>query len=108
MNIDIQDHSAEVSAEIKAALLRGLEKVGLVAEAMRKSRVPLTPAICGTALGTCNVNMISCFLMQQTMNDEIMRAAEVILKHRNDADPVHGWRVHCKRSRGLIPGLFRI
>ena len=42
------------------------------------------------------------------MNDDIMRAAEAILKHRNDADPVHGWRVHCKRSWGLIPGLFRI
>lgn len=38
MNIEIQDHSAEVSAEIKAALLRGLEKIGLVAEAMRRSR----------------------------------------------------------------------
>ena len=32
MNIEVQDHSAEVSAEIKAALLRGLEKCGLVAE----------------------------------------------------------------------------
>lgn len=36
MNIDIQDHSAEVSAEIKAALLRGLEKIGLVAEGYAK------------------------------------------------------------------------
>ena len=50
MNIDIQDHSAEVSAEIKAALLRSLEKSGLVAEDMRKSCAPLTPAICATAL----------------------------------------------------------
>lgn len=31
MSFEIIDHSAEVSAEIKAALLRGLEKVGLVA-----------------------------------------------------------------------------
>ena len=32
MSITIQDHSAEVSAEIKAALLRGLEICGLTAE----------------------------------------------------------------------------
>lgn len=38
MKIEIQDHSAKVSAEIKAALLRGLEKIRLVAEAMRRSR----------------------------------------------------------------------
>lgn len=36
MSITIQDHSAEVSAEIKAALLRGLEKCGLVAEGYAK------------------------------------------------------------------------
>lgn len=30
MSVTIQDHSAEVSAEIKAALLRGLEKEGKV------------------------------------------------------------------------------
>ena len=32
MSVTIQDHSAEVSAEIKAALLRGLEICGLTAE----------------------------------------------------------------------------
>lgn len=43
MNIDIQDHSAEVSAEIKAALLRGLEKIGLVAEGYaKKLQIPDT------------------------------------------------------------------
>ena len=36
MSVTIQDHSAEVSAEIKAALLRGLEKCGLVAEGYAK------------------------------------------------------------------------
>ena len=36
MSVEIQDHSAEVSAEIKAALLRGLEKIGLVAEGYAK------------------------------------------------------------------------
>lgn len=41
MNIDIQDHSAEVSAAIKAALLRGLEKVGLVAEGYAKTLCPV-------------------------------------------------------------------
>lgn len=41
MNIDIQDHSAEVSAEIKAALLRGLEKIGLVAEGYAKKLCPV-------------------------------------------------------------------
>ena len=41
MNIDIQDHSAEVSAEIKAALLRGLEKIGLAAEGYAKKLCPV-------------------------------------------------------------------
>lgn len=50
MNIDIQDHSAEVSAEIKAALLRGLEKIGLVAEGYAKNCALLILATCGTAL----------------------------------------------------------
>lgn len=41
MSITIQDHSAEVSAEIKAALLRGLEKIGLVAEGYAKKLCPV-------------------------------------------------------------------
>ena len=41
MNIEIQDHSAEFSAEIKAALLRGLEKIGLVAEGYAKKLCPV-------------------------------------------------------------------
>lgn len=41
MDIDIHDHSAEVSAEIKAALLRGLEKCGLVAEEYAKKLCPV-------------------------------------------------------------------
>lgn len=43
MSVEIQDHSAEVSAEIKAALLRGLEKCGLVAEGYaKKLQIPDT------------------------------------------------------------------
>jgi hypothetical protein len=41
MNIEVQDHSAEVSAEIKAALLLGLEKIGLVAEGYAKKLCPV-------------------------------------------------------------------
>ena len=41
MSITIQDHSAEVSAEIKAALLRGLEKCGLVADGYAKKLCPV-------------------------------------------------------------------
>lgn len=41
MNVDIQDHSAEVSDAIKAALLRGLEKCGLVAEGYAKKLCPV-------------------------------------------------------------------
>lgn len=41
MNIEVQDHSSEVSAEIKAALLRGLEKCGLVAEGYAKKLCPV-------------------------------------------------------------------
>lgn len=41
MSITIQDHSEEVSAEIKAALLRGLEKCGLVAEGYAKKLCPV-------------------------------------------------------------------
>ena len=41
MSITIQDHSAEASAEIKAALLRGLEKCGLVAEGYAKKLCPV-------------------------------------------------------------------
>lgn len=41
MNVTIQDHSAEVFAEIKAALLRGLEKCGLVAEGYAKKLCPV-------------------------------------------------------------------
>ena len=43
MSVTIQDHSAEVSTEIKAALLRGLEKCGLVAEGYaKKLQIPDT------------------------------------------------------------------
>nr|DAL77781.1 MAG TPA: putative tail component [Caudoviricetes sp.] len=45
MNIEVQDHSAEVSAEIKAALLRGLEKCGLVAEGYAKKLCPVDTGI---------------------------------------------------------------
>lgn len=41
MSVTIQDHSLEVSAEIKAALLRGLEKIGLVAEGYAKKLCPV-------------------------------------------------------------------
>ena len=41
MSVTIQDHSSEVSAEIKAALLRGLEKCGLVAEGYAKKLCPV-------------------------------------------------------------------
>ena len=41
MSVTIHDHSAEVSAEIKTALLRGLEKVGLVAEGYAKKLCPV-------------------------------------------------------------------
>ena len=41
MSVTIHDHSAEVSAEIKAALLRGLEKCGLVAEGYAKKLCPV-------------------------------------------------------------------
>lgn len=41
MHVDIQDNSKEVSAEIKAALLRGLEKIGLVAEGYAKKLCPV-------------------------------------------------------------------
>lgn len=41
MSVEIQDHSAEVSAEIKAALLRGLETCGLVAEGYAKKLAPV-------------------------------------------------------------------
>lgn len=41
MNIETHDNSKEVSAEIKAALLRGLEKIGLVAEGYAKKLCPV-------------------------------------------------------------------
>lgn len=41
MSVTIQDHSSEVSAEIKAALLRGLETCGLVAEGYAKKLCPV-------------------------------------------------------------------
>lgn len=41
MNVEIQDNSKEVSAEIKAALLRGLERIGLVAEGYAKKLCPV-------------------------------------------------------------------
>nr|DAW56251.1 MAG TPA: putative tail component [Caudoviricetes sp.] len=41
MSVEIQDNSKEVSAEIKAALLRGLEKCGLVAEGYAKKLCPV-------------------------------------------------------------------
>lgn len=43
MSVEIYDNSKEVSAEIKAALLRGLEKCGLVAEGYaKKLQIPDT------------------------------------------------------------------
>ena len=41
MNIETHDKSKEISAEIKAALLRGLEKIGLVAEGYAKKLCPV-------------------------------------------------------------------
>ena len=41
MSFEIIDHRAEVSAEIKAALVRGLEKCGLVAEGYAKKLCPV-------------------------------------------------------------------
>lgn len=41
MNVEIQDNSKEISTEIKAALLRGLEKIGLVAEEYAKKLCPV-------------------------------------------------------------------
>ena len=41
MSVTIKDHSAEVSAEFKAALLRGLEKCGLVADGYAKKLCPV-------------------------------------------------------------------
>lgn len=41
MNVEIHDNSKEVSAAIKAALLRGLEKCGLVAEGYAKKLCPV-------------------------------------------------------------------
>lgn len=41
MSVEIQDNSKEVSAAIKAALLRGLEKIGLVAEGYAKKLCPV-------------------------------------------------------------------
>ena len=41
MSVEIHDNSKEVSAEIKAALLRGLEKCGLVAEGYAKKLCPV-------------------------------------------------------------------
>lgn len=41
MSIEIHDNSKEVSAAIKAALLRGLEKCGLVAEGYAKKLCPV-------------------------------------------------------------------
>ena len=48
MSVTIQDNSAEVSAEIKSALLRGLETCGLVAEGYAKKLAPVgTPESTG-------------------------------------------------------------
>ena len=41
MSVTIQDHSAEVSDNIKASLLRGLETCGLVAEGYAKKLAPV-------------------------------------------------------------------
>lgn len=41
MNIETHDNSKEISAEIKAALLRGLEKIDLVAEGYAKKLCPV-------------------------------------------------------------------
>ena len=41
MSVEIHDNSKEVSAEIKAALLRGLEKIGLVVEGYAKKLCPV-------------------------------------------------------------------
>lgn len=41
MNVEITDNSKEVSAAIEAAILRGLEKCGLVAEGYAKKLCPV-------------------------------------------------------------------
>lgn len=41
MSVEIHDNSKEVSAAIKAVLLRGLEKIGLVAEGYAKELCPV-------------------------------------------------------------------
>ena len=41
MSVEIHDNSKEVSDDIKAALLRGLETCGLVAEGYAKKLAPV-------------------------------------------------------------------
>lgn len=48
MNVEIHDNSKEVSAAIQAALLRGLEKCGLVAEGYAKKLCPVAEDHGGT------------------------------------------------------------
>lgn len=48
MNVEIHDNSKEVSAAIRAALLRGLEKCGLVAEGYAKKLCPVAKDHGGT------------------------------------------------------------
>ena len=45
MNVEITDNSKEVSGAIHAALLRGLEKIGLVAEGYAKKLCPVDTGI---------------------------------------------------------------
>ena len=47
MSANFIDHSDEVKAAIHAALLRGLEKCGLIGESYAKSSAPSTPAMKG-------------------------------------------------------------
>ena len=54
MNVEIHDNSKEVSAEIKAALLRGLEKIGLVAEGYAKKLCPVDTGNLAAIIGTNN------------------------------------------------------
>ena len=48
MNVEIHDNSKEVSAAIQAALVRGLEKCGLVAERYAKKGCPVAEDHGGT------------------------------------------------------------
>lgn len=107
MNIDIQDHSAEVSAEIKAALLRGLEKIGLVAEGYAKNCKYQIRAILGIALLMLWTKMNLRYILGQMLSLRLTLNLARAFTPKAEADGLRRGCIRTQKATGITRAATR-